>query len=112
LREVARRLVNCTRTYDAVGRYGGEEFLIVASDCTPGDMLNIAKRMRESVSGTRITTLAGPVAVTLSLGVAGGVFRFDEIDAGVLTCWADQAMYAAKRLGKNRVETSTPALAG
>ena len=58
------------RPYDAVGRYGGEEFLIVLPGSDGLGALTVAERIRESFARRPVATSAGPVALTLSLGVA------------------------------------------
>jgi len=102
LREATRRMRSTTRAYDALGRYGGEEFLIVA----PGirqvkEALCQAERIRESVAREPIETFEGQVLVTVSLGVAvSGEIR----EADPLLHAADEALYRAKNAGRNRVE--------
>ncbi len=70
LREAARRLSAGLRPYDAVGRYGVEEFLIVLPGSDGLGALTVAERVRESFAKRPVHTTAGPLAVTLSLGVA------------------------------------------
>ena len=70
LREAARRLNSSVRPYDAVGRYGGEEFLIVLPGSDGLGALTVAERIREGFANRPVLTSAGPVPVTLSLGVA------------------------------------------
>jgi diguanylate cyclase (GGDEF)-like protein len=101
LREVTRRMRSVTRTYDAFGRYGGEEFLIVAPDSNAAGALNQAERLRKCVDDEPIEIFEGPVHVTVSLGVAvsRGVSEADPLLRA-----ADEALYRAKRGGRNRVE--------
>jgi two-component system, cell cycle response regulator len=105
LQEVTRRLAAGVRPYDAVGRYGGEEFLIVFPGCAAGNLLIGAERLRQSVADLPVETRAGPIAVTLSLGLAS-VERDDKqmLDCEALLRTADEALYAAKARGRNRVE--------
>jgi two-component system cell cycle response regulator len=101
LREATRRMRSAIRTYDAFGRFGGEEFLIVAPDTDTTGALHLAERLRERVGKEPIVTFEGPVHVTVSLGVAVSI----EIkDADPLLCAADEALYRAKSLGRNCVE--------
>jgi diguanylate cyclase (GGDEF)-like protein len=107
LREAARRLATPMRPYDAIGRYGGEEFLIVLPGCGMSSALLVAERVRCSVGGTPITTPAGDVAMTVSLGVSA-VEKAPPRLADELIQAADDALYRAKRAGRNRVEHASP----
>lgn len=107
LSEVAHRLSRVVRTYDRIGRYGGEEFLVVVPGCDAAGLLKLAERLRLAVAGKPIETDAGPQCVTVSLGLA-----FVPLGQECLTnCEdllrrADDALYAAKHNGRNRVESS------
>ena len=103
LRRVAKVLRESVRPYDCVGRYGGEEFLIVAADCDVAETLIIAERVRCTLAASPIPTAGGAVAVTASLGVSA-VRAGAELDANALIAAADRALYRAKNLGRNRVE--------
>jgi diguanylate cyclase (GGDEF)-like protein len=99
LRQLAQRLMNALRPYDMVGRYGGEEFLIVLPGCNAEVALNLAERLRTTVAAERVQDGDQRIAVTLSLGVAdwdGAATAADLLRA------ADQALYAAKAAGRNR----------
>lgn len=103
LKAVAQRLVSAVRPYDAVGRYGGEEFLMVLPGCDLDDAGNLAERLRSLFDVKDIETSEGTFHVTLSFGVAA--YRgFEEPDIDSLIRSADEALYRAKRLGRNRVE--------
>jgi len=104
LREVAQRINSAVRTYDAVGRYGGEEFLVVLSGCEE-EPIRHAERIRALVSAEPVVTREGPITVTLSLGVAISSRQFPEME-DILRA-ADAAMYRAKRAGRNRVEAAS-----
>jgi two-component system cell cycle response regulator len=101
LREAARRLSSTLRPYDAVGRYGGGQFLIVLPGSDGLGALTVAERVRESFSKRPVATSAGPVTVTLSLGVAsqGGE---SATDANALLRAADVALKRARLGGRNR----------
>jgi two-component system cell cycle response regulator len=75
LREVATRLVQSVRNYDYVGRYGGEEFLIVLAECSPSDLMVRAERVRNYVSEKPVDTESGPIPVTISIGLDGTADR-------------------------------------
>ena len=70
LREVGSRLASALRSYDSVGRYGGEEFLIVVPGCDALNLRVTAERLRQKIADEPISTTAGPVPVTISLGLA------------------------------------------
>jgi len=102
LRGVSRSLGAQLRAYDAVGRYGGEEFLVVLPGCGSANALHVAERMRRAVADQPVNTAAGLVPMTVSLGVAttdGASLGADDLIAA-----ADKALYWAKRAGRNRVE--------
>ena len=87
---------------DRVCRYGGEEFLVMLAETGAGPAAAAAERLRRRVEELRIDTESGPAAVTISLGVAG--FRGEAgLTLERLISLADDAMYAAKAAGRNRV---------
>ena len=101
--EVARRLRTSIRTYDAVGRFGGEEFLIVAPGCDAAPGLAQAERLREVVSSGPVQLKDLSIDVTVSVGVATSPEpQPEELEA--LLSAADEALYRAKKNGRNRVE--------
>ncbi len=103
LRTIATKMHSLMRSYDFVGRYGGEEFLVVLPDCSPEYAASFAERLRLAVSTDRIAIPAGSVAVTMSFGVAAsGSGRRKDVD--LLVKGADDALYQAKKFGRNRVE--------
>src|SRR5208282_2166593 len=69
LREVGRRLLASVRSYDFVGRYGGEEFLVVLNNCCPGNAMERAEEIRKAIGDTPIRTTHGPITITISIGV-------------------------------------------
>ena len=103
LREVSRRILSSVRSYDYVGRYGGEEFLIVAPGCPLPDAVQLAERLRKCVGDVPVNTPGGAVAITISMGVADSTVGPKAED---LLHSADRALYAAKSNGRNRVESN------
>lgn len=102
LHEVARRIVHSVRGYDAVGRTGGDEFLIVAPGCNEPDGMTLARRVRKSISSRPIQAEPEALSVGVSLGVA--VTQGDvDVDASVLLRAADKALYQAKKCGPHHV---------
>jgi len=104
LREAIQRLRSKIRPYDSIGRYGGEEFLIVTSNGNATGALNMAERLRASIADKPFETKEGIITVTVSLGVA---IRKGAITAETLIRFADSALYRAKHGGRNRVEVAS-----
>jgi two-component system, cell cycle response regulator len=113
LQEVTRRLAMQVRPYDGVGRYGGEEFLIVFPGCNTPDLVVGAERLRHCIADQPIETSVGQIPVTLSLGLAS-VEQGENETLGCETFLhrADSALYAAKARGRNRVETAASPAVG
>ncbi|HXU20389.1 MAG TPA: diguanylate cyclase [Verrucomicrobiae bacterium] len=103
LKESARRMKLAVRPYDTVGRYGGEEFLVVAPSSNGDGTLVLAERIREAIQSTLVTTQAGEVRVTASCGVAAST-ESNRLDTHTLLRLADEALYRAKQRGRNRSE--------
>ena len=101
LREAARRIVTACRTSDVIGRYGGEEFLLLLPETGGDDAVTTGDKLRRVLSEHPIAVDGLSIPITASVGVAalGG-------DMGVTALYeaADQALYRAKELGRNRTE--------
>jgi diguanylate cyclase (GGDEF)-like protein len=108
LQTVAGRISRCLREYDTVGRYGGEEFLIVAPGCDLSKVMNLAERIRTVISSDPVVTSLGEVSVSASLGAAVSDAREGCTPEKLLTR-ADEALYLAKDRGRNRVEMANSA---
>ena len=102
LKEVGRRLKSDLRPYDVVGRYGGEEFLIILPGCDLTTGARRADELRNLVAKDPIFTPFGTTTATVSLGVTAAFDR--ECSVSELLREADVCMYAAKKKGRNRVE--------
>jgi len=101
LRDAAIRMQAAVRSYDSIGRYGGEEFLIVAPGCEIAEAGRLAERLRKAVGGKTIEIGSGvSLEVTVSLGVAATT---GNASAEELLRAADNALYEAKRKGRNAV---------
>ena len=104
LQEFAVRCKNSTRAVDLIGRYGGEELIILLPETDRETALQVAERLRISIEEAPIKVSNGEVDLTVSIGVAAK----DEYttDLETLIARADQAMYIAKHKGRNRVAMS------
>ncbi len=101
LREVARRMQKDIRPYDAIGRYGGEEFLVLLPGCGTPETREKAERLRLAITGEPIETLEGALRVTVSLGGVTTSDRPRDSENQILQL-ADTALYQAKEEGRNR----------
>ena len=91
------------RAQDIVGRYGGEEFLVVLTDTSAQGAQQLAEQLRAAVEATHCTYTCASISVTVSVGVFGG--RLEPGDSwDQLIHAADLALYRAKQGGRNRVE--------
>ncbi|MEM7305874.1 MAG: sensor domain-containing diguanylate cyclase [Planctomycetota bacterium] len=103
LREVAQRLQNSVRAYDCVGRWGGEEFVVVLSGAGPMEAASVGESIRARIAVTPIQLPGGgELSVTTSVG-ATGVRDGVTAPAEELIDAADRAVYAAKEMGRDRV---------
>jgi len=100
LQIVAERIKTALRSYETVGRYGGEEFLITLYDCGADGAPHAMERLRTAVGSEGIETAAGMVSVSISLGAASG--NGDVADLDTFIRLADEAMYEAKEAGRDR----------
>ncbi len=100
LREVARRLLGSVRSYDYVGRYGGEEFLIVLNNCDPEGVMSRAEEIRMAIGCAPVAASTGPVPVTMSFGVLMSR-DWSAMSAEDLLRKVDAALYDAKNAGRN-----------
>ena len=104
LQETARRMLASFRVYDFVGRYGGEEFLVVVPSSELPMAVELAERLRQQISTQPVNVGGTMIHVTLSLGVAASGAGANQ--SVQLLHHADEALYAAKRAGRNRVESA------
>jgi len=98
----ARTLVQEVREVDMVGRWGGEEFAVLLPNSTAEDARRVAERMRQAVAASEMQLNGQVLRCTASFGVAE--LGANDITLGGLQKRADDALYRAKRLGRNRVE--------
>ncbi len=122
LRHVAACLLKSVRPYDAVGRcedaagcygdavgrYGGEEFLLLLSDCDSTQIVSRAEHVRTSIAGHPCTTQVGPLAVTVSIGAMTVATWDNRLPIEPLLNRVDAALYRAKSEGRDRVVHTRP----
>lgn len=100
--EVADRLRSAIRPYDRIGRYGGDEILVVLPNCSNKEAKNIAKRLYDSVANEKIPTEVGSLKINISIGCVSNekslqVSRMELIQA------SDNALLSAKKKGRDRI---------
>ena len=101
LKRVAALVDRDKRLGDVVARYGGEEFAAILPHTEPRAAMVWAERLRQLIAGTEVRSEAGALNVTASFGIAGATS--DRAEPAALIEEADQALYEAKRQGRNRV---------
>jgi diguanylate cyclase (GGDEF)-like protein len=104
--KVASRLRSCIRPQEALGRYGGEEFLVVLPGASHKTAMAVAERMRAAVASQPETVGNATLNLTISAGVAS-TDVFPTATTEELISRADMALYAAKDAGRNRVVNAT-----
>ncbi|WP_129672079.1 diguanylate cyclase [Candidatus Chloroploca sp. Khr17] len=101
LQEVARVTIEQMRSADVIGRYGGEEFIVLLPNTGLDAAMTTAERLREQISQLEVVTERGVITVTVSIGVAEHLPSDESIER--LIDRVDQALYAAKAQGRNCV---------
>jgi two-component system, cell cycle response regulator len=107
LRELATRLATSLRDGDVIARYGGEEFVVLLRNTSVEAVPETAERLRRAVGDAPIV-LADDLWLATTISVGGAAWPVHAHSADELVRVADQALYAAKRLGRNRVQIGRP----
>ncbi len=102
LQEVAEHMIATLRPYDHIGRYGGEEFLIVLN-ARSDQVLNTFERLRRATAEKQFVIEQTTLSITMSFGITVLLPNADNRDAKSLIACADRALYKAKNAGRNRV---------
>lgn len=108
LQQVAKRLRASLRSYDSVGRYGGEEFLILLTGCDAVHTGIRADQIREAIASIVFETARGPLSLTMSVGALATSDWSKDMTGSDLLKRADEALYDAKTAGRNRVILAHP----
>ncbi|MBH25779.1 MAG: diguanylate cyclase response regulator [Myxococcales bacterium] len=103
LRQAAEAMRECVRDYEGLGRYGGEEFMVVLSDVNTEGAAVVAERIRDRISELRIELESNLLMVTASIGLVVSP-PGAPVNAESLIHAADQALYVAKHRGRNQVQ--------
>ncbi len=101
IRTAAQRLLHAVRAADWVGRYGGEEFLVILPECDRDNVRACAERIRHAVGDGLISTQGTAILATASVGATVANFPLHAADEAVAA--ADLALYDAKHNGRNQV---------
>ncbi len=100
--EVADRLRSAIRPYDRIGRYGGDEILVVLPNCGNKEAKNIAKRLYDSVANEKIPTEVGSLKINISIGCVSNE-KFLQVSRMELIQASDNALLSAKKKGRDRI---------
>jgi len=103
LRETAKTMKLCIREIDLLGRFGGEEFIIILPDTSKEAAVFVAERIRQQIEKQQIKAYDEALKVTISIGIA--TFPVDARGYEELIDKSDWALYRAKKIGRNRVCT-------
>ncbi len=100
LRQVAALMKGMIRKVDILGRYGGEEFLLILPQVTKVEAMEVAEKLRRAVAGASLDVPRNPSRITISAGIAN--LPVDATSWERLVDCADAALYASKRAGRNQ----------
>jgi len=103
LQRVSEILTKCARNTDIVGRYGGEEFIVLLTKTPPENARVFAERVRAAIEESELKLETGIAKMTASIGIAGVAAQDPHISGRDLIIAADKALYAAKDAGRNQI---------
>lgn len=103
LKSVSHTMTAQLRNCDCVGRYGGEEFLIVLGDTDAASAMLVAERIRHAIAALQFEHPSGNLTITISMGISCSDNKNETKDENTLLLQADSALYRAKHEGRNRV---------
>ncbi|MGB9632223.1 MAG: diguanylate cyclase [Chloroflexaceae bacterium] len=106
LRAIAARLRDNLRENDSIGRFGGEEFLVLLPETGSEQALQVAERLRGAIGARPITTDQGEVGLSVSVGVASCGGAGQPLSVEQLLKLADDALYVAKHRGRNQIQVA------
>jgi len=106
LKEAANRMKDSVRTYDSVGRFGGEEFLVILPKCGMNEVMIVAERLKKSISNQNFDLNNESIKVTISIGATNIIPDSIKIDQDFIIQLVDTALYKAKKNGRDRIEFS------
>ena len=104
IRSGSHMLLTSLRSYDAVGRWGGDEFMIILPGCSAEETHQKLQKIQAEVESNPILTSKGPIQITLSMGAASMLKPGPTDTVSQLIEKADDALLQAKRSGKGRME--------
>ena len=102
IKQIALKMASALRPYDSVGRFGGEEFLVLAPNCALSEAAVVAERLRRSVATEKFAIGHLSIAISVSIGVSTIKGACPDVNLALQA--ADSALYRAKDKGRNRVE--------
>ena len=105
LQEISQQLTKLVRKCDLVSRYGGEEFTVIMPETTLSSARTMAQRLRRGIEQHKIQLKDNSISVTISIGLICTELLSEEQHRSVIIDMGDQALYQAKRKGRNTVQT-------
>jgi len=102
IQQLTQRMGRVLRPYDSIGRFGGEEFLVLTPNCRLSEAMEVAERLRLSIAADPMVAGQYAIPVTASIGVSTIAEAVTDVNLALRA--ADCALYEAKRKGRNRAE--------